>query len=157
MTAWEDERPEAGTSFWAAGVIAAVAAFQEESELVPWAARVAAGRLPTAFRPAGGLGGAGGPGIDAVAGAWAHNASLLLAVHALARALPRGWAQLRKAELAALALAKSFAAELASAGVARGGVDAVEALGRNIGPRLHFAFALHALGVESFEGGRVCC
>lgn len=23
--------------------------------------------------------------------------------------------------------------------------------------RLHFAFALHALGSESYEGGRVCC
>lgn len=118
---------------------------QGEPELIPWAARVAAGRLPVAFRRAAAGGGDGGAASRANA-EWAHNCSLLLAarprplqpsladprsrrrlcfcclrgevsaprprdrppqVHALARALPREWAPLRKAERAAMSLARA--------------------------------------------------
>ncbi len=115
---------------------------QGEQELVPWCARVAAQKLPAALR--GGMAAADGDAADATS-EWAHNASLLMALHALARALPRGWPAVRRAERAAAQLG----------GAALAALDAQPGGGPLLG-RLAVAFALYGFSVEP-GGPRVCC
>jgi hypothetical protein len=146
---WDAERPAAGLSSWAGAVVGAAVACQGEPELIPWCARVAAQKLPTALRGDAPL--AAAAAADAVGGGataaaeWAHNASALMALHALARALPRGWPAVRRAERAAAALGAAA-------------LDALDAQPRG-GPllaRLAVAFALYGFSVEP-GGPRVCC
>ena len=120
---------------WAGSVVAAIVACQGEQELVPWCARVAAASLPERVRGEAPL----------CEQAWAHNASLLMALQALTRALPRGWTPLRRAERAAAGLAAEVLRRLD----AEGGEATLVA-------RLVVAFALYGFSVEP-GGGRVCC
>jgi len=130
---WESEAPVA-LSAWAAALAGAAVACQGEPELVPWAARVASQRLPTAPR---------GDGSD---GGWAADASCLMGLIALARALPRqGWPAQRRAEQAAGALGGALVAKLDGEG---GGGSLVA--------RLLLAFALYGFSVDP-AGERVCC
>lgn len=68
---------------------------QGEPELIPWAARVAAGRLPTAFRRAPASAAAGDESAEQAASRanaeWAHSCSLLLAVRWSVRVALRAW------------------------------------------------------------------
>ncbi len=117
---------------------------------MPWCARVAAQKLPTALRGRVAADAAAAPAAQAasdaeVAADWAHNASLLMALHALARALPRGWPAVRKAERAAAALGAAALSAL----------DAQPAGGPLVA-RLAVAFALYGFSVEP-GGPRVCC
>jgi hypothetical protein len=153
---WDAERPATGLSSWAGAVVGAAVACQGEPELVPWCARVAAQKLPTALRGAAPLAAAhrdaeaaaaavaAGDGATAVA-EWAHNASVLMALHALARALPRGWPAVRRAERGAAALGAAA-------------LDALDAQphGGPLVARLAVAFALYGFSVEP-GGPRVCC
>jgi len=133
---WWDDLPPAGLCPWAGAVVAAIVACQGEQELVPWCARAAAARLPSAFRGTT----AAGEGV------WAHNASLVMALQALQRALPRGWAPLRRAERAA---ATAASAALRQADMLPAGGPATVA-------RLLLACALYGFSVEP-GGSRVCC
>ena len=136
---WDDAPPPPASARllcpWAGSVVAAIVACQGEQELVPWCARVAAASLPERVRGEAPL----------CEQAWAHNASLLMALQALTRALPRGWTPLRRAERAAAGLAAEVLRRLD----AEGGEATLVA-------RLVVAFALYGFSVEP-GGGRVCC
>jgi len=138
---WWDDTPPPPLSArtlcpWAGSVVAVIVSCQGESELVPWCARVAAASLPSAPRGE----------ADAGEAAWAHNASLIMALQALQRALPRGWTALRRAERCGVAMA---AAALRRA-------DALPTGGPALVARLLLAFALYGFSVEP-GGSRVCC
>lgn len=131
---WWESEPPTRLSAWAAALAGAAVACQGEPELVPWAARVASQRLPTMPR---------GDGSD---GGWAADASCLMGLIALARALPRqGWPAQRRAEQAAGALGSALVAKL----------DAQPGGGSLIA-RLLLAFALYGFSVDP-AGERVCC
>ncbi len=131
---WEDTQACRGLSPWAGAVVAAAVACQGEQELVPWCARVAAASLPTQLR--------GERGAEAD---WAHNASLLMALQALQRALPRGWTPVRRVELAAAKLGAAALQALDEAAAAA-----------SLSARLAVSFALYGFSVEP-GGPRVCC
>jgi len=135
---WDAELPSGGLSAWAGSLVVSIVACQGEQELVPWCARVAASSLPLAFRAAG----------ERSAAVWAHSASLMMALQALARALPRGWAPLRKAEKASIGLAASTLRLLDDACAGHPGDTLVA--------RLAVSFALYGFSVDP-GGGRVCC
>ena len=107
---------------------------------MPWCARVAAQKLPAALRVAQ-------PAADSAATSaeWAADASVLMALQALSRALPRGWPVVRRVERAAAALG----------GAALEALDAAPGRGPLLG-RLAVAFALYGFSVEP-GGPRVCC
>ena len=110
---------------------------------MPWCSRVAAQKLPAALRvapPGGGV-----EQASPLAAEWAADASLLMALQALSRALPRGWPVVRRVERAAAALGTA-ALEALDAAPERGPLHA----------RLALAFALYGFSVEP-GGPRVCC
>ena len=107
---------------------------------MPWCARVAAQRLPAALRVSADASATSSSGT-----AWAADASLLMALQALSRALPRGWPVVRRVERAAAALG----------GAALEALDVAPGRGPLLG-RLAVAFALYGFSVEP-GGPRVCC
>lgn len=132
---WDDTLPSGGLSPWAGALVAAIVACQGEQELTPWCARVAAASLPSALR---------GETPHCEAG-WAHDASLIMALQALTRALPKGWTPLRRAE-------KAFA-QVATQALQKLDTAPQREL---LTARLAVAFALYGFSVEP-GGPRVCC
>ena len=110
---------------------------------MPWCSRVAAQKVPAALRvapPGGGVAAASPSAAE-----WVADASLLMALQALSRALPRGWPVVRRVERAASALGAAALETL----------DAVPERGPLLA-RLAVAFALYGFSVEP-GGPRVCC
>lgn len=149
---WDQEAPADGSvpSGWAGCVVTAIVAHGGSQELVPWAARCASAALPralTAPAPAA-------PAPEGVSTARTvssvRDASLLMALHALRRAVPHAtWGgAARRAAAVAATLGGALAAD----------ADAEQQSGTGVVRRLALAFAVYGLSVEPHaDGGRVCC